>query len=59
MVVADGEASEDEWVLLLAINYKDQVLHRRTRCKAYDVGLNVAFWKDDGEPLDIGEEREE
>jgi hypothetical protein len=58
VVIADGEACEDGWVLLVAINHKGQVLHKRTRCKAYNVGLNVAFWASKGEPLDIGSERE-
>jgi hypothetical protein len=58
VVVADGEACEDGWVLLVAINHKGQVLHKRTRCKAYEVSLNIAFWRDKGEPLDVGCERE-
>ncbi|KAJ8117950.1 hypothetical protein OPT61_g990 [Boeremia exigua] len=58
VVVADGEACEDGWVLLLAINNRGQVLHKRVRCKASDVGQNVALWKDGGEPLDIESQKE-
>jgi hypothetical protein len=45
-------------VLLIVVNHKGQVLHKRTRCKAYKVGLNVAFWTNKGEPLDVSDERE-
>ncbi|KAH6638060.1 hypothetical protein C7974DRAFT_390779 [Boeremia exigua] len=58
VVVADGEACEDGWVLLVAMNDRGQVLHKRVRCKASDVGQNVAFWRDGGEPLDIDNTRE-
>lgn len=58
VVVADGEACEDGWVLLIAINDKGKVLHKRVRCKASEVGQNVAFWKDGGEPLDIETRKE-
>lgn len=58
IVVADREACEDGWVLLVAINHKGQVLHKRVRCKACDVHLTVAFWRDDGEPLNIEGHRE-
>ncbi|KAF9695322.1 hypothetical protein EKO04_007091 [Ascochyta lentis] len=58
LVIADREACEDGWVLLAAINHKGQVLHRRVRCKAFEVGQNVASWKDGGEPLDIEGQRE-
>jgi hypothetical protein len=58
VVIADGETCEDGWVLLIAINHKGQVLHPHTRCKAYKVGLNVAFWANKGEPLDVSNERE-
>jgi hypothetical protein len=58
VVVADGEACENGWVLLIAINDRGQVLHKRVRSKASDVGLNVAFWRDGGEPLDIEDRRE-
>jgi hypothetical protein len=34
------------------------VLHKRTRCKAYKVGLNAAFWTNKGEPLNVSDERE-
>lgn len=34
VVMADGEACEEGWVLLVALNYKGQALHRRVRCKA-------------------------
>ncbi|KAF1364348.1 hypothetical protein EJ07DRAFT_99323 [Lizonia empirigonia] len=53
LVIADREACEDGWVLLAAMNHKGQVLPRRARCKAFEVGQNVASWKDGGEPLDI------
>lgn len=53
MILADGQACEDGWVLLMAINEKGQVLPERFRCKAFEVGQNVASWKDDGEPLDL------
>lgn len=58
VVIADREACEDGWVLLIAINHRGQVLHKRVRCKASDVGRNVAFWRDGGEPLDIENQRE-
>lgn len=58
VVVADREACEDGWVLLLAINHKGQILHKRVRCKAFEVGQNVTFWRDGGEPLDITSNRE-
>lgn len=54
VVVADGEACEDGWVLLVAINDRGQVLHNRVRCKASAVGYQVNFWRDDCEPLAIG-----
>lgn len=53
VVVADGEACEEGWVLLMAINDKGQVLHNRVRCKAIEVGQNVTFWKGEGNPLNI------
>ncbi|KAE8846392.1 hypothetical protein HRS9139_00959 [Pyrenophora teres f. teres] len=58
VVVADREACEDGWVLLIATNDRGQALHMRVRCKASLVGENVTFWKDGGEPLDIGNRRE-
>ncbi|USP75587.1 uncharacterized protein yc1106_02861 [Curvularia clavata] len=58
VVVADREACEDGWVLLIALNHQGQVLHKRVRCKASDVGQNTAFWRDGGEPLDIENLRE-
>lgn len=58
VVVADREACEDGWVLLIAINDRGQALHKRVRCKAGDVGQNVAFWRDGGEPLDIENRRD-
>ncbi|KAG9199589.1 hypothetical protein G6514_008351 [Epicoccum nigrum] len=58
IVVADREACEEGWVLLLSVNHKGQILHKRVRCKACDVQLNVAFWRDGGEPLDIEGHRE-
>lgn len=58
IVVADREACEEGWVLLLSVNHKGQVLHKRVRCKACNVQLNVAFWRDGGEPLDIEDQRE-
>jgi hypothetical protein len=45
-------------VLLVAVNHKGQVLRKRTRCKVYNNGLNVAFWANKGKLLDIGNERE-
>jgi hypothetical protein len=53
VAVADGEACEDGWVLLIALNDRGQVLPMRVRCKASHVGLQVAFWRDGGKPLDI------
>ena len=58
VLVADREACEDGWVLMIALNHKGQVLHMRSRCKAYEVALNVTFWRDGGEPLDITGEEE-
>lgn len=58
IVVADREACEDGWVLLIALNHRGQVLHKRVRCKASDVEQNVASWRDGGEPLDIENLRE-
>ncbi|KAF2125239.1 hypothetical protein P153DRAFT_300886 [Dothidotthia symphoricarpi CBS 119687] len=58
VVVADREACEDGWALLIAINHKGQVLHRRVRCKASWVGEHVTSWKDGGEPLDVASEKE-
>lgn len=58
IAVADGEACHDGWVLLMAINDRGQVLHRRVRCKAFEVDLNVAFWKDQGVPLNEGYKNE-
>lgn len=58
VVVADREACEDGWVLLVATNHRGQVLHMRVRCKASEVGLQVALWRDGGQPLDIGRLRE-
>ena len=43
VLVADGEACEDGWVLMVALNHKGQVLHMRRRCKAYDTALRVTF----------------
>jgi hypothetical protein len=34
VVIADREACEDGWVLLIALNHKVQVLHMRVRCKS-------------------------
>lgn len=58
VLVADREACEEGWVLLIALNHRGQVLHMRQRCKAYGTSLNVAFWRDKGEPLDVGGEGE-
>jgi hypothetical protein len=58
VVVADREACEDGWVLLIALNHKGQVLHMRVRCKAYQVALQLAFFRNEGEPLDILEGEE-
>lgn len=58
VVVADREACEDGWVLLIALNHQGQVLHKRVRCKASCVEQNVAYWRDGGEPLDIENLRE-
>lgn len=43
---------------MIALNYKGQVLHMRKRCMAYQIALDVAFWRDKGEPLDVGGEEE-
>jgi hypothetical protein len=51
VVVADREACEDGWVLLIALNHKGQVLHRRARCKAYRVSDQVYAWRDGDEPI--------
>jgi hypothetical protein len=59
VVVADREACEDGWVLLIAINDRSRVLHKRVRCKASLVGENVTSWKDGGEPLDIEDRKED
>jgi hypothetical protein len=53
VLVVDGEACEDGWVLMIALNHRGQVLHMRRRCKAYDTALRVTSWRDDGEPLDL------
>lgn len=53
VLVVDGEACEDDWVLMIALNHRGQVLHMRRRCKAYDTALRVTFWRDHGEPLDL------
>ncbi|KAF7679091.1 hypothetical protein GT037_002839 [Alternaria burnsii] len=58
VVVADREACEDGWVLLVALNHKGQVLHMRVRCKAYQVSEQVYSFRDGGEPLDITEGEE-
>ena len=58
VVVADREACEDGWVLLIALNHKGQVLHMRARCKAYQVSEQVYSFRDGGEPLDITEGEE-
>jgi hypothetical protein len=51
VVVADREACEEGWVLLIALNHKGQVLHTRARCKAYRVSDQVYEWRHGGEPL--------
>lgn len=53
IMVADREACEDGWVLLIALNHRGQMLHKRSRCKALDVGLQIAFGRDGRQPLDI------
>ena len=58
IVVADREACEDGWVLLIALNHKGQVLHMRVRCKAYQVAEQVYFFRDGGDPLDVTEAEE-
>ena len=58
VVMADGEACEEGWVLLVALNHKGQALHRRVRCKAWLVNERVYLWRNEGEPLDESESRE-
>ncbi|KAI4621976.1 hypothetical protein J4E80_004351 [Alternaria sp. BMP 0032] len=55
VVVADREACEEGWVLLIALNHRGQALHMRVRCKAYLVWEQVNHFRDGGEPLDIME----
>jgi hypothetical protein len=58
IVVADREAREDAWVLLIALNHKGQVLHMRVRCKSYQVAEQVYFFRDGGDLLDVTEAEE-
>lgn len=53
VVVADGKACEEGWALLMGVNEKGQVLPYCVRCKAFEVGQNVASWNEGGEPLDL------
>jgi len=55
VVVADREACEEGWVLLIALNHRGQALHLRVRCKAYLVWEQVNHFRDGGDPLDIME----
>ncbi|KAI4654840.1 uncharacterized protein J4E78_007017 [Alternaria triticimaculans] len=58
VAVADREACEEGWVLLIALNHKGQALHRRVRCKAANVSLQVYSFRMGGDPLDITESEE-
>jgi len=58
VVVADREACEEGWVLLIALNHRGQALHLRVRCKAYLVWEQVNHFRDGGLPLDIAGSKE-
>ncbi|KAH6868624.1 hypothetical protein BKA58DRAFT_317931 [Alternaria rosae] len=57
VVVADREACEEGWILLIALNHRGQALHMRVRCKAYQVWEQVNHFRDGGDPLDITESK--
>lgn len=59
VVVADREACEEGWVLLIALNHRGQALHMRVRCKAYQVWEQVNHFRNGGDPLDITESKED
>ena len=58
VVVADREACEEGWALLIALNHRGQALHLRERCKAYLVWEQVNHFRDGGLPLDIAGSKE-